>query len=78
MFLADRFELEPGEAPGSQKVKLVNQEIQVEVHVSPITFKGIALWMKDNLDKYEAVFGEIKAEPQTKGKQQTQPEGYVK
>ncbi len=78
LFIADRFELEPAESLGGQKVKLVNQEIQVEVHMSPITFKGIALWMKDNLDKFEAVFGEIKADPLTKGKQQPQPEGYVK
>lgn len=78
LFIADRLELEPAETPGNQKVKLVNQEIQVEIHMSPITFKAVALWMKDNLDKFEAVFGEIKAEPLTKEKQQPQQEGYVK
>lgn len=63
MFYTDRLELEPGEVPGSQKVKKINQEIQVDIHVSPATFKSVAQWMMQQLERYEKAFGEIKFEP---------------
>jgi hypothetical protein len=63
MFYADRIELEPGEVPGTQKVKKINQEIQVDIHLSPATFKSIVQWMTQQLERYEKVFGEIKFEP---------------
>jgi hypothetical protein len=63
LLYTDRLEPEPAEMPGAQKVKRVNQEIQAEVHMSPATFKSIALWMLKNLQNYEQTFGEIKAEP---------------
>lgn len=58
-FVADRLELEPGDLPGTQKVKEVNQEIQAEVHMSPATYKSIAMWMMKNVENFEKKFGEI-------------------
>lgn len=75
IFFADRLELEPGEAPGSQKLKVVNQEMQTEIHMSPATFKSVAIWMMKNLEQFEKTFGEIKAEPIKPGEG---PKGYIK
>jgi hypothetical protein len=73
---ADRLVLEPADIPGTQKVKKINQEIQVEMHMSPATFKSIALWMLSNLERYEKTFGELKAEPIKESTQSK--ESYVK
>ena len=73
LFIADRVELVAAEMPGTQKIKAINQE----VHMSPTTFKSIALWMIKNVEKYEEVFGEIKAEPKTKSTK-SKSEEYVK
>jgi hypothetical protein len=78
LFIADRLELEPSETPGNQKLKEVNQEVQAEIHMSPLTFKSVALWMNKQVEIYENVFGEVKAEPISKDKKLPQPEGYVK
>jgi hypothetical protein len=63
LLFADRLEPEPADVPGSQKVKRINQEIQAEVHMSPVTFKSIALWMMSHIENYEKTFGEIKMKP---------------
>lgn len=67
LFFADRFELEPADVPGTQKVKRINQEFQAEIHMSPATFKSIAIWMMENITRYEKVFGEIVQEPSKTG-----------
>ena len=77
LFIADRVELVAAEMPGTQKIKAINQEVQAEVHMSPTTFKSIALWMMKNVEKYEEVFGEIKAEPKNKSTK-SESEEYVK
>ena len=59
-FMVDRLEMEPGDAPGSQKLKQINQEIQAEIHMSPRTFKTIALTLMKHVEQYEKRFGEIK------------------
>lgn len=59
LFFADRFELEPGDLPGTQKLEEVNQEIQAEIHMSPATYKSVAIWMMKNVEKFEKRFGEI-------------------
>ena len=59
-FIADRLEMEPGDVPGSQKLKAINQEIQAEIHMSPRTFKNIALTLMRHVEQYEKRFGEIK------------------
>jgi hypothetical protein len=76
LFFADRIEPESADVPGTQKVKRINQEIQAEVHMSPATFKSVALWMMSHIETYEKAFGEIQmgaAKEETKSK-----EGYVK
>ena len=60
-----------------EKNKAINQEVQAEIHMSPTTFKSIALWMMKNVEKYEEVFGEIKAEPKNKS-MKSESEEYVK
>lgn len=64
LLFIDRLEPEPADVPGSQKIKRINQEIQTEIHTSPITFKSIALWMTSHIERYEKTFGEIKAKPE--------------
>lgn len=59
LFFVDRIELAPGEIPGSQKIKEINQEIQAEIHMSPITFKSMALLMNRQVQDFEKRFGEI-------------------
>lgn len=76
LYFADRLELEPADVPGALKVKRVNQEIQVELHMSPATFKSVAVWMTKHLEAYEKTFGEIKAEPIRESQQAK--DGYVK
>lgn len=76
LLFADRLELEPADVPGTQKVKRINQEIQVEIHMSPATFKSVALWMMNHLERYEKTFGKIQVEPEKKTTEFK--EGYVK
>lgn len=75
LFFTDRFEVEPADVPGTQKVKKINQEFQAEIHMSPATFKSVALWMGDNVARYEKTFGEITVEP---AKTTQSKPGYVK
>lgn len=76
LLFVDRLEPEPADVPGTQKVKRINQEIQAEIHMSPATFKSIALWMMSHIERYEKTFGEIQMEPE---KRPTKPkEGYIK
>lgn len=63
IFVADRLELEPADTPGDQKVKRINQEVQAEIHMSPATFKSVALWMIGHVERFEKTFGKILTEP---------------
>lgn len=73
IFFTDRIETEPADVPGTQKIKRINQEIQAEIHMSPATFKSVALWMQGHLERYEKTFGEIPIEPGKKPKKPTEP-----
>ena len=77
-FFTDRLQLEPGDIPGSQKLKTVNQEIQAEIHMSPATFKSVANWMMMNIQNYEKRFGEIKmGTPDDKKDSESRGTAYV-
>jgi hypothetical protein len=76
IFFLDRLEPETVNEPplpGSQKVKKIVRELQVEIHVSPGQFKSIWKWMGDHIKRYEEMFGEIPLEPKLKGP----PKGMV-
>jgi len=64
IFYIDRLEPEslPGQ-PGRMRTAKVNQELQVEVHMSPVEFKSVAGFMAGRIKLYEDQFGEIPAGP---------------
>jgi len=73
IFYLDRLEPETvKDPPGSQKVKKIIRELQVEVHVSPGQFKSIARWMNEHIRRFEDVFGPIPVEPK-KNEEKTGP-----
>ncbi len=55
------------ERPGGLKVGKIVHEPQVELHMSPSTFKSVAKWMADKVAQYEAVFGKIPEGPAGQG-----------
>jgi len=52
--------------PGSQKVEKVIREFLIEVHITPTQFKSIAIWMGENVKRYEQIFGTIPLGPKEK------------
>jgi hypothetical protein len=69
MYFLDRFEPETVNEPypGTQKLKKIVRELQVEVHVSPSQFKSISIWMSEHVKRYEQMFGPITS-PEVKPK----------
>lgn len=51
---------------GAQKIAKINREAQAEVHMSPVQFKRIYLWMQNHINQYEKAFGIIVLEPKSK------------
>jgi len=56
--------------PGSVTLKKIVRELQVEVHMTPTTFKIVADWMNKHIEQYEKMFGPIPLAPK-KAKKQT-------
>ncbi len=55
-------ESQPGQ-PGKMRTAKVIQELQVEVHMSPMQFKSLAQFMAGRIKLYEDKFGEIDMRP---------------
>ena len=70
IFFLDRLEPETTNTPmpGNQTVKKVVRESQVEVHMSPTVFKNLAIWMNQNVQRYEELIGEIPMGPKEQKK----------
>lgn len=49
--------------PGIEEVDRVIREREIEVHMSPATWKSIAKWMMEHLNRIEKQFGVIPEEP---------------
>jgi hypothetical protein len=49
--------------PGQEEVDKVIRERQVEVHMSPATWKSMAKWMMEHVQRVEKQFGAIPEEP---------------
>lgn len=65
----DRLKTRPVKGkPGAEKVEKIIRERQVEIHVSPATWKSITKWMQGHVEQIEKQFGEIPEEPTGKGK----------
>jgi hypothetical protein len=64
----DLFKTKPvrGE-PGKEELDKVVRERQVEVHMSPATWKSIAKWMMAHVESFEKQFGTIPEEPKPMG-----------
>ena len=78
IFYLDRLEPETTNTPtpGSSKIKKINREYQVEIHMTPTQFKSIALWMAQHVKTYESTFGEIPLQP-IASKPKATPSGIV-
>jgi hypothetical protein len=75
IFFLDRLEPETVKEPvGSQRVKKIIRELQVEVHLTPSQFKSTAMWMTDHVKKFEEIFGPIPMAPKKGTKP---PEGVI-
>jgi hypothetical protein len=62
IFYCDRVEPEMhNHRPGGMRTKLIQRELQVEVHVSPWQFKTIAKFMTERVNKFEQRAGELVA-----------------
>ena len=61
IFYLDRFipDIVPGGAPGEIKIREVNRELQVEIHMSPAQFMSMSQWMTRRVNDFEEQFGEI-------------------
>ena len=55
----------PGK-PGQVAVEKIVRERQIEVHVSPATWKSIVKWMSKHLERIEKQFGKIPEKPMPK------------
>lgn len=70
IFYLDRLELETVSTPqpGAEKLKKILRELQVEIYMSPTTFKSVAEWMNHHIQQYEKIFGEIPMAPKKEEK----------
>jgi len=60
IFYVDRLKTKPVRGqPGQEELDKVVRERQVEIHMSPATWKSIAKWMTERIEKYEKQFGPI-------------------
>jgi len=50
-------------SPGRDRIGKVIRERQVEIHMSPATWKSIASWMQGHVEKFEKRFGTIPQRP---------------
>jgi len=49
----------PGGEPGEMRIREVNRELQVEIHMSPAQLMLMSQWMTDQMNDYQEQFGEI-------------------
>ena len=49
--------------PGRDRIEKVIRERQVEIHVTPATWKSIASWMQGHVERFEKRFGTIPQRP---------------
>ena len=71
IFFLNRLEPESVQGrPGSMRTAKVNQELQVEVHMSPVEFKRVAGFMASRIKLYEDQFGEIPTGPPDEDKEE--------
>lgn len=61
IFYLDRFvpDVVPGGAPGEMRIREVNRELQVEIHMSPAQFMSMSQWMTKHMNDFQEQFGEI-------------------
>lgn len=70
IFYLDRLEPETVSTPqpGTEKLKKIFRELQVEIHMSPTAFKSVAAWMNQHVQQYENIFGGIPIAPKKEEK----------
>ena len=77
IFMLERLEPTPVHGqPGALAIEKINQELQVEVHMSPHQFKSMAQWMTNAVQRHEQQFGVIQVAPAPTGEQRP-PSGHV-
>jgi hypothetical protein len=63
--------------PFQMRTMKMEQELQVEVHMSPYQFKGVSLFMSDRVKMYEEKFGEIELRPEAEKKTEDKTPGHI-
>ncbi len=51
--------------PGKEELDKIVREREVEIHLSPATWKSIAKWMTAHVEQLEKVYGKIPEEPKS-------------
>jgi hypothetical protein len=61
IFYLDRYvpDTVPGGAPDEMRIREVNRELQVEIHMSPAQFMSMSQWMTSHVNDFQEQFGEI-------------------
>ncbi|MFQ6089262.1 MAG: DUF3467 domain-containing protein [Candidatus Methanofastidiosia archaeon] len=68
IFYIDRPELKMKRGKsGEMEIKQIKRELQVELHMTPATFKSIAEWMISHVKKYEEQFGKVSKDKEVSG-----------
>jgi hypothetical protein len=49
--------------PGKEELDKIVRERQIEIHMSPATWKSLARWMAGHVDQLEKAFGKIPETP---------------
>ena len=61
IFYLDRYvpDVVPGGEPGEMRIREVNRELQVEIHMSPAQLMSMSQWMTNQMIDFEGQYGEI-------------------
>jgi hypothetical protein len=74
-FFTDNLVPQLGANPGQITLDTVQHEFVVNLKMSPLVFKRMAIWMGEHVKRYENVHGEINI-GQTKPKEDSEPPAY--
>jgi len=63
--------------PGKEELDKIVRERQIEIHMSPATWKSVARWMIQHVEQLEKVFGQIPEVPKTNIPEKESSEKHV-
>ena len=63
--------------PGKEEIDKVIRERQIEIHMSPATWKSVARWMTAHVENLEKAFGQIPEAPKSDIPQKPSSEQHI-